>query len=379
MVRTLNRITLEEKVAFLRDPRSYPGHVRHVHVIETHFAWIFLTPRYAYKLKKPVRHPAMDYRSVAARRRGCLNEFRLNRRLAPAVYLSVVPLKVHRGLLSLGGEGRIEDWLVKMRRLASSGMLDRTLSHRSLRSAELDRIVSHLSAFFARAEPAPISRGQYVRRLRREVSINRNALERAGARISQSRVRAVARTQSAFIKRAGQLLGERGAHVVEGHGDLRAEHVCLGPPPCVIDCLEFSRALRLFDPTEELAFLALEIERLGHAALATELMRRFRIASGDHAPDAIVSFYRSHRAATRAKLAVWHLGDPQFPDARPWVARTHSYLRDALRHGRRALRLLGPQAARVVGGSRSDVRRRRSGDTPQSDLAAKALFQGRQP
>ena len=153
-------------------------------------------------------------------------------------------------------------------------------------------------------------------------------------------MRAVASEQSAFLSEAGQLLGQRGSRVVEGHGDLRAEHVWLGPPPCVIDCLEFSRDLRLFDRAEELAFLALEIERLGHPTLAAELVRRFRIASGDAVCEAIFSFYLSHRATTRAKLAVWHRGDAQFPDVRPWVARAHSYLRDALRHARRALRLL---------------------------------------
>jgi aminoglycoside phosphotransferase family enzyme len=341
-MRTPDPIALEDKVAFLRKPSSYPGWVRSVQVIETHFAWVFLTPKHAYKLKKPVRHPAMDYRSVVARRRGCLNEVRLNRRLASKVYLAAVPLRVRNGLLSLGGEGRIEDWLVKMRRLGSSSMLDRTLSHRALRNAELDCIVAHLVTFFARAQRLPMSGDAYVRRLQREVAINRNELGRAGSRIRQALVRAVTCNQSLFLSKAGQLLGQRGARVVEGHGDLRAEHVCLGPPPSVIDCLEFSRDLRLFDPAEELAVLALEIERLGHPALAAELMRRFRVASGDPVPDAIISFYLSHRAATRAKLAVWHLGDPQFPDARPWVARTHSYLRDALRHTRRALRLLRP-------------------------------------
>ena len=338
-------VTLQDKVAFLRDPRSYPGRPRRVEVIETHFAWVFLTTRHAYKLKKPVRHPAMDYRSVAARKRGCTNEVRLNRRLAPKVYLSTVPLKVHGGSLSLDGDGRIVDWLVKMRRLPASHMLTRVLSRRSVRSKELDRLVGCLTVFFNDADPVPMGRDRYVQRYRREVSRNENALRRAGSRIRQPLVRAVATMQKAFIQRAGTLLAQRGRHVVEGHGDLRAEHVSLGPPACVIDCLEFSRALRLFDPAEELAFLSLEIERLGHPRLAAELVCRFRLASGDDISDAIVSFYRSHRATTRAKLAVRHLGDPQFPDPRPWVARAHSYLRDALRDGRRAVFLLGALSA----------------------------------
>ena len=173
------------------------------------------------------------------------------------------------------------------------------------------------------------------------------------------------------------MLGERGECVVEGHGDLRAEHVWLGPPPCVIDFLEFSRALRLFDPAEELAALSLEIERLGHPLLAAELVSRFRSASGDYVPEAIMSFYRSHRAATRAKLAIWHLGDPQFPNTRPWVARAHSCLKDALRHGRRAVRLLDAAAPRLINRSESDDRRRVRGGILNSASMAKRPFSPR--
>ena len=365
-MRTLHRFTLQEKVDFLRQPSSYSSRAPAVGAIETHFAWVFLTPRYAYKLKKPVRHVAMDYRSLAARRRGCLDEVRLNRRLAPQVYLCVVPLRSRNGSLCLGGEGRIEDWLVKMHRLAPSCLLDRTLRHRALRNPELERIVARLAAFFAGARRSPVSGEAYVRRLRREVAVNRNELTRAGSQIRQSLVQDVTRTQRAFIERAGPLLAERGARVVEGHGDLRAEHVCLGPRPCVIDCLEFSRDLRLFDPLEEVAFLALEIERLGHRALAAQLLQRFQSASDNQGADPLVGFYLSHRAATRAKLAVWHLGDPQFPDPRPWIGRANSYLRDALRHGRRALRLLRHPAPGGAGIRFPD--RRRTG----SDAGARA-------
>ncbi len=360
LMRARNPITLADKVAFLRKPTSYPRRVRSVRVIETHFAWVFLTPKHAYKLKKPMRQPAMDYRSLGARRRGCLDEVRLNRRLAPKAYLAVVPLKSRNGLLRLGGAGRIEDWLVKMSRLNASKMLDRTLRNRSLRSEETDRIVAHLVKFFARADSAPVRGDRYVRRLRREVLLNRRALERVGSRVRQSLVRTVAREQNTFLGRAARLLGRRGARVVEGDGDLRAEHVSLGPPVRVIDCLEFNRKLRLFDPAEELAFLALEIERLGNPALAAELLRRFEVARGDPVPEAIFHFYLSHRAATRAKLAVWHLGDPQFSDTRPWIARAHSYLRDAQRHGGQALRLLREPMLSVANNVPSSERRSRS-------------------
>lgn len=351
------RWSLKEKVAFLRDPGTYSDRPRHVETVETHFAWVFLTTRYAYKLKKPVRQAAMDYRTLGARERGCRGELRLNRCLAPGVYRSVVPLITRGGALELGkgavalGKGdRVEDWLVKMRRLPSDRMFDRALERGTVSGAELDRLIATLAGFFRRAKPMPMQGAGYVARLRRQVRGNRRALRRYGVRLQQPLVAELAAAQLEFIARARNLLAARGARVVEGHGDLRAEHVCLGPPVCVIDCLEFDRDLRLLDPAEEIAILALEVERLGRRRLAGELMRRFCATSNDPVVRAVLEFYMSHRAATRAMLAAWHLDDPQFPVARPWLLRTHSYLKSSLRHVRRALRFLETANLHGVGG-----------------------------
>ena len=142
--RARTRIDLDQKVAALRSATTYPERIRYVEAIETHFAWVFLAGRYAYKLKKPVRQAAMDYRRLAARERGCREELRLNRRFAPNAYLGVVPLTVRNGSLVIGAGGPVVDWLVKMRRLSPEGMLDHTLRHRALSRTELDRLCSRL-------------------------------------------------------------------------------------------------------------------------------------------------------------------------------------------------------------------------------------------
>lgn len=331
---------LNAKVAFLRQPASYPGRIRRVEAIETHFAWVFLAGRHAYKLKKPMRHQAMDYRSLAARERGCREELRLNRRLARSVYLDVMPLMSRNGILALGGRGDVADWLVRMRRLPASRSLDRTLGRRALRLSEFEALMSLLTRFFAGAERRPMTGRAYIKRLRRQVTANCHALQDAGRRVRQSLVGEAIACQRACLRIGVRLFASRAAFIVEGHGDLRAEHVYLGDPPCVIDCLEFDDDLRRLDPAEEISFLALEVERLGHASLAQQFLRRHRERSAAGIADAVTSFYMSHRAATRAKLAVWHLDDPQFPDARPWLARAHADLRQALRHSRAALESL---------------------------------------
>src|SRR5512133_2510729 len=110
--------SIDAKVAALREPSAYPAAPAAVEVIETHMSWVFLAGPYVYKLKKPVRYDGIDCNLVEARRSLCLEELRLNRRLAPAVYLDVVPLRAGAGgALHIDGEGAVADWLVWMRRL----------------------------------------------------------------------------------------------------------------------------------------------------------------------------------------------------------------------------------------------------------------------
>ncbi|HET9109167.1 MAG TPA: hypothetical protein VFN79_18470 [Steroidobacteraceae bacterium] len=333
-----------EKVAWLADPCHYGRLRRPVEIIETHFAWVFLAGDRAYKLKKPLRQGSMDHRTLARRERACRDELRLNRRLAPHVYLRVVPLRRDRqGSFSLrpAAGARVTDWLVEMRRLPAARMLDRLIAARGLRPADLDGLVAVLAAFFRHALRRPLTDAAYRERLCREIRRNADELIASDLGLSRSKLVSLAEAQLAFVGRHPRTLAGRGARLLDGHGDLRPEHVFLGTSSmraCVIDCLEFDRDLRRLDPAEEVAFLALECERLGAAAAADGLLARYRRAAGDPAPPMLIQFYMSRRAAVRAQIAAWHLRDPAFAgEARAWKARADSYLADALRHIHRAV------------------------------------------
>jgi aminoglycoside phosphotransferase family enzyme len=343
-------------LAWLRDPRSYPDASRRVEVIETHFAWVFLTRTRAYKLKKPLRQGDMDYCTPARRRRGCEAEVRLNRRLARGVYLGVAPLcRDRQGRLRLRRGGRPLDWLVVMRRLAAARMLDFALRRAALSPADFGRVVQLLGTFFARAQPVGVTPPRLLQRLRRQGTAD--ARELGAVRAAwRPRLRRVLALQRQFLARRGGELGLRAARVVEGHGDLRPEHIHLGPPVAVIDCLEFDRRLRWRDPAEELAYLRLELGRSGRARLGRRLSGAILERLGDAPGEALLCFYMSTQALTRAKLAAWHVGDPQFPDPQPWLRRAASYLEDARRCGARALRLAG---VRLPAGLRRPVLQQR--------------------
>lgn len=330
-------VCLTKKVAFLRRSGSYPLRTRAVVAIETHFSWVFLAGGRAYKLKKPVHRRPMDYRSIASRKRSCQREVALNRRLAPDVYLDVVPLsQTAAGALKLGPGGTVVDWLVVMRRLPAERMLDRALTRGRVRPSHVQAVIGRLAGFYAAAAPVRMTGVRYLARLRRRTLENRRELLEPSLELDRALVARICAAQLRYLRASSDEIRSRAARIVDGHGDLRPEHVYLGPPVAIIDCLEFARDLRVLDPLEEIAFLALECARLGTPLVARSLIDGFRKVSGD-APDALVDFYLSQRATNRAKIAAWHLHDPQIHDRSRWIERAHSYLYGALHHAEAAL------------------------------------------
>ena len=316
--------TLADKVAWLRS-RLAAGD----EAIETHFAWVFLIGDRACKLRKPVRRDPMDYGTLDARRRDSEAEVRLNRRLAPHVYLGILALtRDAAGELALGGEGEVVDWLVEMRRLDRMQMLDQRLRCGSVAPGELQRVADWLAAFYARELPAVHDGATLAARLHAQLAANHRVLDTLDAAPAAT----LHDAQAAFLEERHDWLQARaaGGCVVEAHGDLRPEHILLGDPPAVIDCLEFDRNLRILDRAEELEFLALECARLGHATAGDELARLCLDRLDDAIPPPLQRFYRSHRAASRARLYVWRAGEPDGGDAKQWLATAREYLAIAL-------------------------------------------------
>lgn len=330
-------VSLEEKVRFLERPGNYP-HDPHgtsrVDVVETHFALVFLTDAFAYKMKKPARFSSMDFSTLEGRRRDCLDELRLNRRLALDVYLGVIPLTRGGGhRLALDGAGEAVEWLVWMRRLPADRMLDRVIS-RGRPDNEVLRPVAELLAAFYHDVPSLPPESRRRDHVRRDVEAASDALCTPRFGLPVPRVRRLAADHFHFLDRRGFLLDRRAdeGRIVEGHGDLRPEHVHLGPPPAIIDCLEFDRDLRLLDPADDLAFLWLECERLGSAATGEFFLKVYSRWTGDHPAAELLRYYRSLRALIRAGIAIGHLRDGGEIDARHWRAKAMTYLELSRRH-----------------------------------------------
>jgi aminoglycoside phosphotransferase family enzyme len=335
-------MSLDEKVTFLSQAGSYGLPEGDVVRVETHMSWVFLAGSEAFKLKKPVRFPYLDFSSLSRREAACRAELALNRRLAPDVYKAVAPVVRSSRGLAIGGPGETVDWLVVMRRLDPGGTLEHAIMTRRLTACQLDRLLATLAAFYRHATPVLVAPDAHLLGWRRSLAFNTRVL--LDARLGQPAglVQEVSRIQRRFLARRSALIADRVRcrRIVDGHGDLRAEHIWLSDPVRIIDCIEFNPGLRAVDPFDELAFLCLECERLGCAWAAGHIRRRARHVLPENLPDELFTFYRCHRATLRARLAAAHLLEPDPRTPEKWLRQARTYLRLAANDARRLDRLV---------------------------------------
>lgn len=321
-----------DKVRFLSQPSTYPERPDQVERVESHMAWVFLTNQHAFKLKKPVRYSYLDFSTCEARRRDCELELQLNRRLAPDIYLRVIPL-VFDPLegLRLGGDGPVVDWLVQMRRLPAEQMLDSAIEQRTVREEAVRRAGRLLGKFYLNSPPVGIGAAEWRKRFAEEIELNEAELNRCDVRLQDSLLETAVEAQRDFLRQRRETLVERQrlGRVIDAHGDLRPEHVCLTDPPAVIDCLEFNRRFRVLDAASDFAFLTLECDRLGGGPVSGWLWETYRETTGDSPDPQLLAFYQSQHALTRARLAAWHLDEPGDSGPVKWESKVREYLRCA--------------------------------------------------
>ncbi len=329
---------LPATVEAMMRPEIYQDRPRSVELRQTHVSYVFLAGGYVYKIKKPVRFAFLDASTLARRHQLCLDEVRLNRRLAPDVYLGVVPI-VRRGggELALGaapdgtvdnggaGAGVVVEWAVRMRRLAEATMLDRMVAEGAVSVAQIRAIAVRLAAFHGAAAADKgwkYGAAAAVWRLVRG-NLEELALDCAGM-IAPAEMDELEHFAHRVVESRWGLLNRRalGGRVREGHADLRCEHVSLADNAItIIDCVEFSEGLRYADVASDVGFLAMDLDRLGACELSDQLVGAYREASGDAELALLMAFYKFHRALVRAKVESLAARDPAIaPDQRAAAA-----------------------------------------------------------
>ena len=297
----------------LARPEAYPGpRPTTVNFVATHISWVFITDHEVWKLKRPVDYGFVNYVGLDRRRHFCHEEVRVNRRLAPDVYLDVVPVRLYRGIHSFGSKGTVVDYAVRMRRLEDSASAENLLRREGLTYEHLSALAARLAGFYAASALGP--RGQSVGVLRDNVMENFDQVRPfVGRFVDPHTFEAVRAWQVSWL--TGQIgafeARESQGRIRDGHGDLRLEHVYFErAEPIVIDAIEFNDRLRIGDVAADVAFLAMELDARSRPDLAASFLAACARESNDYDLYSVVDFYLSYRAWVRAKVASLLAVDP---------------------------------------------------------------------
>lgn len=291
-----------EVVAFLSQPESYGCGVRAVERCETHASLVFLAGNCAYKLKRAVKYPYLDYSTAERRRQMCERELEVNRRAAPQIYLEVKPVVRHSGGAlawpTQENANRAIDWVLVMRRFAQECLLGRMAKKGRLTTAMARQLGEAIADFHNSAEKVPGFGGavQIARVIDENGAIlhsHRGLAEKAEKLVELSR---------AALAHVSPLLDERRARFVRRcHGDLHLDNICVSDgKPLLIDAIEFNDDFACIDVLYDLAFPLMELVRLGLTTQANALINRYLKRTGDYEGLAALPLFVSCRAAIRA-------------------------------------------------------------------------------
>jgi len=309
----------------LSEPAAYPFQISNIEIRHTHISVVFLAGPYAYKIKKPVQFGFLDFGTLENRHHFCQEEVRLNRRLAPEVYLGVVPVTHGATGLVMEGPGQPVEWAVKMQRLPEEATLEKRLAKGEV-GIDLVRTLAHkIASFHAQAdnnkEIAALGRFEVVAGNARENF--EQAAPQVGTTLSRAvydRLRSLTEQALARLRPLIEKRAEAGA-IRDTHGDLHLDHVYLLPqrsPPgdlVIIDCIEFNTRFRFADPVADMAFLVMDLVFHGRRDLAATFTEEYIHTSHDEEGRALLPFYTAYRAAVRGKVEGFELAEKEVPQA----------------------------------------------------------------
>ena len=295
-------------LAALSRPTVFGPDCTRVERLDTHISCVFLTGRYAYKIKKAVDFGFLDFRALAARRHFCEEELRLNRRLAPALYLDLVPITGSVDVPVLGGDGPVLEYAVKMSEFPQVALASRIVERGELSLADIDALAAKVAAFHdasgvVHRDSAFGSPNEILRAARQNFEQLRPHLETKAEREELEELRAWterkhAACRGAFLRRCKE------GFIRECHGDLHLNNIARVDGELVIfDCIEFNESMRWIDVMSEVAFTVMDLHYRGRVDLARRFLNAYLERTGGYTGLTVLHFYLVYRALVRTKIA----------------------------------------------------------------------------
>jgi hypothetical protein len=327
----------ERLIAFLESPQSYPHSPAEVRTIQTHISWVFVAPPFVFKVKKPVSLGFLDFSTLEKRRHFCQRELELNRRLAPKVYLGVVPIYETNSGFSFKPPGNIIEYAVKMTELPHGGFLSELLEKNLVGEKEINQVISTLHRFYQSETPTPEIE-QWGTREKLKISTDENFAQVTpfvGQRISPVAFEAIRHFTNRFYIVNENLFRERiqQHRILDCHGDLHLDHIHLTPEATTIfDCIEFNDRFRFIDIANDLAFLAMDFGFEGRSDLGKLLLRNAAREFGDAGMLKVANFYKCYRAFVRGKVESIQTTEKETRNPKEHEKQAARYFRLALQY-----------------------------------------------
>lgn len=302
-----------EDIHQILDAKAVPFPTEELRLVETHISWVLLADTHVYKFKKPLKFSFLDFSTLEKRKETCRQEVALNRRLAPDMYLGVLPVLSENGRFRIDGpSGQVVDYAVLMRRMDERRQMDVLMEQGEVRPEDVVQLAVVLARFHKTAQriPGGTSFDELLEEfmdIRSVIPFVEDTLGKQEALLLEAGNEWV----PAFLRRVQDRVEarDRGGYVIDGHGDLHCRNIFLGDPPVIFDCIEFNAALRSLDMLNEIAFLCMDLERYGRPDLAGVFMGKYLaenpVMDGETDRELFL-FYKMYRANVRIKVACIH-------------------------------------------------------------------------
>jgi uncharacterized protein len=367
----------------LRHAPEWPEDEPPIEMKQTHISVLLLSRNHVIKLKKPVDFGFLDYTTLKKRLKACEDEIRLNRRLCPDTYIGLGGVIDLDGQIRFSGRtGKIVDYGVWMKRLPEDRMLDRMVASNTVTEAVIDRVAARLSEFHAGASRGPeTARWGSLDEIRHNWDENFVQTEPfLGRTISAPAYEAIRSWVNEEIKTKADLFDRRAreGRVVDGHGDVRCESVCVRDDAiCIYDCIEFNDRFRCGDVASEAAFLAMDLDARGRPDLGYFFTEAYQRRTGDEDFFKLLPFYRCYRAYVRGKVLSFRLNEAEFSEEerRAAAARAGNFFDLGRRYASRLMKPTVIAVGGLSGTGKTSIARAIAGELGLRVISADAVRQ----
>jgi aminoglycoside phosphotransferase family enzyme len=309
-----DRLAVQRQVVeALMKPEAYEEEAEQIELKQTHISWVFLTGKFAYKVKKAVDFGFLDFSTLEKRRFFCEKELELNRRLCGDMYLEVVPIN-KSDRIRINGEGETVEYAVKMKRIPEEKIMTRLLEEGKVDRTLVDRVAKIIAEFHLKAET-----GKRIGEFGSLPMIEKNWRENfeqseefIGETITMESYRLIRARIGEFMKGNAAFFAKRVAEnrVRECHGDIHSGNIFVADRIYIFDAIEFNERFRFCDVASDIAFLAMDLDFKDRRDLSKFFVERYVKYSGDREVEKLLGFYKCYRAYVRGKVVSFRLKDP---------------------------------------------------------------------